>query len=260
MLMLDAIRSHLSKIERDVDDGLVFDPSLSDHALRESLLHCVLRPMLSPRYSLAQGMAFSVDDTVSADEATLIFDANYALPLGAHFPCETVYAICDVQRMITPETLMNSVQTIASLKRLRREKATAHDVSPLHHLGVFGARYAQLSDDLLNPYLGYIFAEDSIDQMHLLEQLNDAIRNNTVAPEHTPDAIFCFKCGWAIVRQTRTGYLAVPRTSFVKFGLWEPKQHLLTFAYLLLNLSLSRLALRGPDLMRPLEQLLREMQ
>ena len=151
------------------------------------------------------------------------------------------------------------MQTIASLKRLRREKATAHDVSPMHHLGVFGARYAQLSDDLLNPYLGYIFAEDSIDQAQLLEQLNEAIRNNTVAPEHTPDAIFCFKCGWAIVRQTRTGYLSVPRTSFVKFGLWEPKQHLLTFAYLLLNQSLSRLALRGPDLMRPMEQLLREM-
>ena len=103
MLMLDAIRSHLSKIERNVDDGLIFDPSLNDHALREALMHCVLRPILPPRYSLAQGMAFSVDDAVSADEAVLLFDANYALPLGAHFPCETVYAICDVQRMITPK-------------------------------------------------------------------------------------------------------------------------------------------------------------
>jgi hypothetical protein len=259
MLMLDAVRSHLSKIERDLDDGLVFEASLNDHALRESLMQCVLRPMLPQRYGLAQGVAFSVDDNVSQPDAVLIFDANYALPLGAHFPCETVFAMCDVQREINADTLMSSVQTIASLKRLRREKATAHDVSPLHHLGVFGARYAQLSDDLLNPYLGYIFAEDSIDQAHLLEQLNDAIRSNAVAPEHTPDAIFCFKCGWAIVRQTRTGFLSVPRTSFVKFGLWEPKQHLLTFAYLLLNLSLSRLALRGPDLMRPMEQLLREM-
>ena len=259
MLLLDAIRSHLSKIERDVDSGLVFDAGLNDHALRESLLQCVLRPMLPPRYGLAQGTAFSVDDSASEAESGLIYDANFALPLGAYYPCETVFATCDVQRMIDPDTLMSSVQRIASLKRLRRERATAHDVSPLHHLGVFGARYAQLSDDLLNPYLGYIFAEDSIDQAQLLEQLNDAIRSNTVAPEHTPDAIFCFKCGWAIVRQTRTGYLAVPRTSFVKFGLWEPKQHLLSFAYLLLNVSLSRIALRGPDLMRPLEQLLREI-
>ena len=66
MLMLDAIRLHLSKIERTIDDGLVFEPGLNDHALRESLLHCVLRPMLPPRYSLAQGMAFSVDDAVSS--------------------------------------------------------------------------------------------------------------------------------------------------------------------------------------------------
>jgi hypothetical protein len=122
---------------------------------------------------------------------------------------------------------------------------------------VFGARYAQLSDDKLNPYLGYVFAERGEDGRAMLAHLNTLIEESTLRPEHTPDAIFCLRDGWMISRQTRTGDAAVPRSSFAKFGLWFPDSDMLALMYALLNLSLSQIQLRGPDLLRPLAALTR---
>lgn len=163
--------------------------------------------------------------------------------------------MCEVVPHLNQEMFVARLQNIASLKRLHRAKATAHDVTPMHHLGVFGARYAQLSDDKLNPYLGYIFAAEATAPDLLLHHLNGLIEEDVIRPEHTPDAIVCFRDRWMITRQTRTGDAAVPRSSFAKFGLWRPDSHLMPLLYVLLNVSLSQIQLRNPDLLRPLAAL-----
>jgi len=58
-----------------------------------------------------------------------------------------------------------------------------------------------------------------------------------------------------IARQTRTGELAVPRSSFGKFGLYEVGEDILTWAYLLLNTALSQIQLKAPDLVKVLQRL-----
>lgn len=212
----------------------------------------ILRPMLPLRYGLQVGKAFSIDDTTTRADSILIYDAVFSLPMGHLVPCEAVYAACEVLPQLDDGRFLHHLQNIASLKRLHRAKATAHDVTPMHHLGVFGARYAQLSDDKLNPYLGYVFCAEATSPETLLSHLDSLIEENVIRPEHTPDAIVCFKDRWMITRQTRTGDAAVPRSSFAKFGLWRPDAHLMTLVYVLLNVSLSQIQLRNPDLLRPL--------
>ncbi len=255
MLILDAIRAYVEPIEQRVHLGEVFQNGASSAEHPHAFITHVLRPMLPLRYGLEWGKAFSIDDVTTRADSILIYDAVFALPMGRLLPCEGVYAICEVTPHLDQETFVEHLQNVASLKRLHRVKATAHDVTPMHHLGVFGARYAQLSDDKLNPYLGYVFAAEAAAPDLLLRRLNSLIEEDVIRPEHTPDAIVCFRDRWMITRQTRTGDAAVPRSSFAKFGLWRPGAHLMPLLYVLLNVSLSQIQLRNPDLLRPLTAL-----
>lgn len=255
MLILDAIRAHVEPIEERIHSGEVFHNYISLEEQRHAFIAHVLRPMLPLRYGLELGRAFSIDDVTTHADSILIYDAVFALPMGRLMPCEAIYAMCEVVPHLDETSFVTCLQNVASLKRLHRAKATAHDVTPMHHLGVFGARYAQLSDDKLNPYLGYVFAAEAADPATLLQHLNALIEEDAIRPEHTPDAIVCFRDHWMITRQTRTGDAAVPRSSFAKFGLWRPDSHLMPLVYVLLNVSLSQIQLRNPDLLRPLAAL-----
>ena len=255
MLILDAIRAHVEPIEERIHSGQVFHQKASLEHQRHAFISQILRPMLPLRYGLELGRAFSIDDVTTHADSILIYDAVFSLPMGRLMPCEAVYAMCEVAPHLDEASFVPCLQNIASLKRLHRAKATAYDVTPMHHLGLFGARYAQLSDDKLNPYLGYIFADEAADPTALLRRMNALIEEDTIRPEHTPDAIVCFQDRWIITRQTRTGDAAVPRSSFAKFGVWRPDSHLMPMVYVLLNVSLSQIQLRNPDLLRPLASL-----
>ena len=255
MLILDAIRESVAPIEQCVHGGDVFGSGQSLDNVQRAVMRHVLRPMLPERFGLGISCAFSVDDVHAHDEGILIYDAQYALPLGDVMPCENVYAQCTVATDLNEQAFTAAVLSIASLKQLSRIKATAYDVTPTTHLGVFGARYAQLSDDKLNPYLGYILADAADDPAHLLEHMNKMIEEQMLKPEHTPDVIVSFRDGWIISRQTRTGEMAVPRSSFARFGIWHANENLLPLLYTLLNVSLSQIHLRGADLLRPLAAL-----
>ncbi|MDW8396837.1 MAG: hypothetical protein RMM31_11410 [Anaerolineae bacterium] len=257
--LLEAIRQHVVLVEQSVRSGHAFPESSSREQQLSALIEFVLRPMLPLRYGLMVGSAFSTDDLVTREDAVLIYDALYALPLGSRLTaCEYVYALCETRLHLDGDQFVEALHNIASLKKLHRAKATAHDVSPTHHLGLFGARYAQLSDDKLNPYLGYIFARTSADPRALHQQLEWLIETDALRAEHTPDAVVCFDEGWILTRQTLAGEPAVPRSSFAKFGVWRPGANLLPLVYLLLNVSLSQIQLRGPDLLRVLSVLARQ--
>lgn len=255
MMIVDAIRGHVAPIEQRIHAGDVFRPELSVADLHHVFIRHVLRPMLPVRYGLVSARAFSSDDNITLAQSVLIYDALHALPMSALMPCEYVYAACEVSHHMSADRFGHAMRNIASLKELNRAKATAHDVSPTQHLGVFGARYAQLSDDKLNPYLGLIMVYDAEPPDVLLARLNHLIEERVVKPENTPDLVVCFKCGWVISRATRTGEMGVPRSSFAKFGMWQLDENLLPAVYLLLNVSLSQIQLRGPDLLRMLASL-----
>jgi hypothetical protein len=260
MQILDSIRTYIAPIEQRIVAGDVFLKKLNQPIddVQRSFVRHVLRPMLPTRYSLITGKAFSVDDVFTREDSILICDGAYAIPLGHVVPCESVYAMCDVIPHMNAIHFERGVLNIGSLKVQNRPKATAHDVSPVQHLGVFGARYAQLSDDKLNPYLGYIVAQEAESPDVLFAKLTTMIDEGALRPEHTPDAIVSLHDGWMISRQTRTGEMAVPRSSFAKFGIWHLGENLLPALFVLLNLSLSQILLRGPDLLRPLAALTKQ--
>jgi hypothetical protein len=218
-------------------------------------MQAVLRAMLPQRYGVEPGSVFAAEQTPLQADGLLIFDALHRLPLGDRHPVEMVYAMCGVSLHMDEAEFDLQLRMIEQLKRMRREKATAYDVSPLHHLRMFGARYAQLSDDQINPLLGYVFAVDGIDARASIDHLNAALQSDAPRAEFSPDAIFCLRGGWMIARQTRTGELAVPRSSFGKFGLYEVGEDILTWAYLLLNTALSQIQLKAPDLVKVLQRL-----
>lgn len=259
MQLLDAIHQHTQRIAQRLHAEDVLRTASSDADRHRAFAEVVLRPMLPARFGIFYGSTFSADDETTRAELTLIYDALYALPLGERqLACEYVYAAFDVRAHLDEAQFTEALLNIASLKRLRRAKATAHDVSPTHHLGIFGARYAQLSDDQLNPYLGYILTDEAEDARKLHQQLKRLVESGALRPEHTPDAVVCLRGGWMIARQTLSGALSVPRSSFAKFGIWQAGEQLLTLLYVLLNLSLSQIQLRGVDLLRVLETLTRK--
>jgi hypothetical protein len=257
MLILEGIREHVRPIEQSVREGAVFLRGVSRSEVQHVFAGRVLRPMLPARYSLQVGRPFSIDDLTAQDDGILICDAHYALPMGRLVPCEIVYAMCEVTPVLDRSHFESCVLNLASFKALHRAEATAHDVSPTQHLSLFGARYAQLSDSKLNPYLGYIFADHGEDAVRLIEALNAMLEEKRLEPDQTPDAVLCLRDGWLISRQTRTGDPSVPRSSFAKFGIWRSGEDSLALAYVLLNLSLSQIQLRAPDLLRPLTALTR---
>jgi hypothetical protein len=254
MSLLDAARAHLEPLRQTLESGDVFRLGANDAQLRALFGDCVLRAMLPQRYGVATGRVLATEGALETD-ALLIFDALHALPLGVVHPIETVYALCDVTASLRLDAFEARLRVIEQFKRLRRETATDHDVSPVHHLRMFGARYAQLSENSVNPMLGYVFAGSGDDPEAFLATLNALIRGDQLRAEHTPDAIFCMHDRWAIIRQTRMGEVAVPRTTFAKFGLYALGDDALLWLYVVVNTTLSQVQLRGPDLMRALAEL-----
>jgi len=252
MILLDVAREYLAPLRGRLAHDAVLHANVPPPQARAMFGDCVMRPMLPQRYGIANGIAFSQDAGQPPLEGLLVFDALHHLPLGRQYPVELVYALLEVSAYLDAADFELRLRAIEQFKRLRREKSSAYDVSPIHHLRMFGARYAQLSDDQLNPALGYVFADESHAPELVYEQLNAALKNDQLRAEHSPDAIFGLKGGWMIARQTRTGELAVPRSSFSKFGLYRPGSDLVVWAYFLLNAALSQVQLRAPDLLRPL--------
>ncbi len=255
MNILDAIRAYARSLYQDaVSGGDLFQPHVSRAAQHQHFADHFLRRLLPRRFSLRVGQAFAARDAFSAPDSLLICDDWYAPPLLDNLlPCEFVYAICEVCPSLGVAHLPEVLERVAALKRLPRARATAHDISPTQHLALFGARYAQLPDDTLNPYLGYIFTDTADDPRALHRTMRELFEARTLLPEHSPDAIICLRDGWVITRQTLSGNISVPRTSFARFGLWHLGDDLLTLVYLLLNVSLAQIQLRGPDFLRALE-------
>jgi hypothetical protein len=254
MLLLEAIRAHVAPIQEQLQSGSLWYPGVPRPQLLTVFGDCVLAPMLPKRYRITPG-AVLANESVLNGEGLLIVDALHELPLGNLHTVETTFAYCDVQPEITPQVFTDSLQRVAAFKKLKREKATAYDVSPVHHLRIFGARYAQLSDDQINQMLGYVFIGAGGDPQELHNQLYGQLRSDKLRPEHTPDAIVNLADGWVIVRQTRTSQLAVPRSTFSKFGVYVLGENTALWVYVLLNTALSQIQLRAPDLMRVLESM-----
>jgi hypothetical protein len=251
MQLLDAARAHVAPIQAMFESRELFRADANIEQLRARISDCVLRPMLPARYRLAQGYPFAADAEI-AEPGLVIVDAAHALPLGDWHAIETIYAWVDACATLGVDALEQQLHAVARFKRLKRDTATAYDVTPVHQLRMFGARYAQLSDDKLNPLLAFVFAGDADSPAPLLTQLNELIRAGVVRAEHTPDAIVCANEGWMIARMTRTGELAVPRSTFAKFGVYEAGDSLALLMYTLLNASLAQIQLRAPDLMKTL--------
>jgi hypothetical protein len=251
MLLLDAARAHVVPIQTLLSSRTLFRADLSEEHLRALTIDCLLRTMLPARYRAVQGLPFAADGELPA-AGVLVVDASYALPLGERYAIETVYAWIEACATLGVDELEARLMSVARFKQLKRDTATAYDVTPVHQLRMFGARYAQLSDDKLNPLLGYVLAGDADDPAALMARLNDLIRADIVRAEHTPDAIIGAHDGWLIARMTRTGELAVPRSTFAKFGVYQAGDQLALLMYMLLNASLAQIQLRGPDLMKAL--------
>lgn len=257
MLILDAIRSRAAELRPLLCEAGMFDPATPLDAARTRFARDVLGRMLPDRYAARVGVAFSADDA-EAEPSVLVVDATYAYPLGHLIPCESVYAACELAPVLDRDAFQAALQRIARFKSLSRESASERDVTPFLHLGVFGARYAQFSEERLNPHLAYVFAGRGDDPAVLLEDLNAALFYKAVTAERTPDVVFCLCDGWLITRQTHAGEIALPKSSFGKFGIVRAGANTLALMWLLLNAHLAQIQLRAPSLLRALGQVSRE--
>jgi hypothetical protein len=249
MQLLEAIRQYVAPLREQI---AAYPASGRD--MSAWFRDCVMRPLLPVRYGLRSGMVFDNEGTQTDFPLPMIVDTSYALPLGERIAVESVYAVYDVLPVLDDVSLREALLKIQRIKTLRREKATAYDVSPVHHLRMFGARYAQMTDDQLNPYLGYVFSLDG-DGGAVMPTIDDMITARALKPEFTPNAIVGLRGGWLVTRQTRTGEMSVPRSSFAKFGMLQLGDDLLPTLYTLLNASLAQIQLRAPDLLPLLSQL-----
>ena len=69
------------------------------------------------------------------------------------FPCESVYGNIEVKTTLNKDTIKESIENIASLKRLKRKDATEFDITPHLELTITGQHLGTKK----NNYFGVVF-------------------------------------------------------------------------------------------------------
>lgn len=142
--------------------------------------------------------------------------------------------------MLDTKELLNSIENIRSVKKLKREDSSFLDINPLHSI-ILGEDLSA-STVKSNPYLGVIFAYDSIDAQTLIATLNQQISNGNKF--ELPDFIFCLEKKYMIFRAMNNDSATLD-TEFNNFGVLKTGDDTISLMFLTINGYLSNIRLKS---------------
>lgn len=190
---LQALRNTSKQLEADFDKSIQIQHSASKGSMREEIISNLIRPFLPDIYGLTGGECFSVSNEVSKQLDLIIYDKlySYRIPLYdnfVQFPCESVYGNVEVKTFLNKDEFIKSVNNIASLKKLKREKTTLWDITPYTRVNI-GGGIKSSTTACANNYLGIVFAYDSPD----IETVMKYFAETNEKGEYFPDFFVIYK-------------------------------------------------------------------
>ena len=250
MKLLQALRNNADTITSSLENSKLFDHRGDRGEFRERVIEAFLRPFLPECYGIGSGQVFSADGQSSRQIDVVFYDAVFSNILfkneqNSLFTAESVYGTMEVKSYLSSDDLRTSVENIFSVKSLPRAPSHMGDVTPTRRLDV----KPPLSMDRRqrNAYIGAVFAYDGICADSVSAALNEWQPVPPMTKELLPDAVFCYRRGYTILR-TFQGQFAWPGEVFDAFTAVKTGRDTLPLMFLTLNMCLNNTFLRAPDL------------
>lgn len=247
MKFIKALRNSTSKLYSELEDSKLVEHSGDKGEFREEILSKLLRNYLPSCYGLGNGEVFSQDGESSKQIDIVIYDTVYSNVLfkdksNSLFPCESVYGEIEVKSNLSSDELDKSIDNIASLKKLKREKSTFQDITPFYNLGLSpeGFRFPK---EKQNPYLGVVYGYDGISYETLMKTMDKKIE--TTERELMPDLIFNQSKKYLIAK-TKKG-IPTMQSDFDGYSHLDAGDDILPIMFLILNSNLNTIRLKAPN-------------
>lgn len=191
MTLYEVIQAAVPKLEAEYSMSNIVSHSASKGALREYLLKEIIRPFLPKRYGLCNGECFDSYGGVSRQLDVIIYDDlfSYAVPMGDYYmmPFESAYGEIEVKSMLNKEAFLESIDNIASFKKLVKKTPEDCQVLPNLAIEIEGIKWNKTG--FTKPF-GVVFAYDSVQPQTVLNYFHEIKPLN---PSLMPDMIVLLK-------------------------------------------------------------------
>ncbi len=256
MKLLAALRNASRRLAADFEDSKLFQHSGDKGEFREYIITRFLRPFLPECYGIGSGEIFSTSGQYSKQIDLVLFDSVFSNVLfrdanNSLFPCEAVYGLIEVKSNLSVKELKTSIDNVASVKKLERNKSDMMDILPFRRLSVGdGLWHSRLQR---NPYLGVVFAYDGVTAQTAIDMLwFEYLTKEEFPKNHLPDFIFSYQRGYTILKaikqdNSNNGRIAKLGEEFNDYAVLQTGEDTLPLFFLTLNICLNQIILKAPD-------------
>lgn len=178
---LETLKLSTKRIATDFEATKQVWHNASAGMLREKVIKDILKPYLPDCYGISGGLCYDHEENKSKQLDIIIYDTlfSYRLPFGSDFivfPCESVYGNIEVKTALNKDTIQESIENIASLKRLNRKDATEFDITPQLELTISGKHLGTKK----NNYFGVVFSFQSSEVETIIKNLSECTRPDDI--------------------------------------------------------------------------------
>lgn len=179
---LETLKLSTKRIATDFEATKQVWHNASAGMLREKVIKDILKPYLPDCYGISGGLCYDYEENKSRQLDIILYDSlfSYRLPFGSDFivfPCESVYGNIEVKTTLNKDTIKESIENIASLKRLKRKDATEFDITPHLELTITGQHLGTKK----NNYFGVVFSYQSSEVETIMKNLSECSKPNDVS-------------------------------------------------------------------------------
>ncbi|NOU67502.1 hypothetical protein GC096_26005 [Paenibacillus sp. LMG 31461] len=208
---------------------------------REEKVKEFLIKHLPNKYGIGNGQAISTEGGISKQLDCVIYDSN-SCPLWFNektqiFPAESLCATVEIKSVLTKHKISESIENIASVKRLKKESGT--------RAILIGIR----DEEQVNPEtLGCVFAFEAQQSLEsIAKNINEA---NKKIPANERVNLVCILNKGVLVTVNKEGKVRLnpPNTEPTTMGIMEAKEDSLLLFFLFLNAYLNVIEVVPPYL------------
>ena len=190
-IFYNELKSAVLKLEAEHNKSKNLNHRGNRGTYRERLLDEILKQFLPKRYGIASGESFDCKGNRSKQLDIAIYDDMFSIsfPYGESklIPFESMYGCIEVKSKLDKKTMFESLENIASLKQLYREKPDGCQILPNRAIDIKGIKWDNAG--FTTPF-GVVFAYDSVDPKTALKYFHKV---RPLQPQYLPDMIVLYK-------------------------------------------------------------------
>lgn len=190
-IFYEVLKSSVLNLEAEYEKSKNLNHRGNKGTYRERLLDEILKQFLPKRYGITSGESFDCKGNRSKQLDIAIYDDlfSFALPYNEVklIPFESMYGCIEVKSKLDKKAMFESLENIASLKKLYREKPDACQILPNRAINIDGISWNNAG--FTTPF-GVIFAYDSVEPKTALDYFYEV---KPLEPQFLPDLIVLYK-------------------------------------------------------------------